>query len=90
MADYTAALGGEVPLRVSPFDQSLPAPRASLDVRAARVLPGDQSRRDTFYSGGRPERIVGPTFGIARQLALYRENEAPYAAPALSRFHVLV
>ena len=77
-------------MRVSPYEQSLPAPRASLDVRAARALPGEQSARAPYISAGRPERIVGPTFGIARQLELYRENEAPYARPVLSRFHVLV
>ncbi len=77
-------------MRVSPYEQSLPAPRASLDVRAARALPGDQSQRGAFFSAGRPERIVGPSFGIARQLELYRENEAPYTPPALSRFHVFV
>ena len=77
-------------MRVSPYEQSLPAPRASLDARAARALPSGQTPRGEFFAGSRAERIVGPTFGIARQLELYRENEAPYTPPARARFQVFV
>lgn len=82
-------------MRVSGSDASTPASAAKslpLDVRRARALPGAAHaiRQDRSFDGGRAERILAPSFGVARMLELYRANESPYTPPRVSNFHVFV
>ena len=60
------------------------------DTRQARALPGDPRAASGWTSGARAERIEAPSFGVARMLELYRENETPYVPPRRSSFHVRV